>query len=120
MHDRTGYLSSCEGLAHGADGLSILVRLFLHLQQLRGLDQRLQGLLGSTVHQAFVSEPLLQLAHVVPVHARAADVNTPANTASLWRSSLCSDISYLICMPLLQEHMSLRSSRLLRVTAPMM
>lgn len=62
------YLSSGEGLAHGADGLCVLVSLFLHLQKLSGLDQRLQSLLGSACHQTFVSEPLLQLAHIVPVH----------------------------------------------------
>lgn len=69
-HTRADYLSSGEGLAHGADGLGILVCLLLHLQQLCSLDQRLQGLLGSTDHQTFVSEPLLQLAHVVPVNTR--------------------------------------------------
>lgn len=42
-------------MAHGADGLGVFVRLLLHLQQLGGLDQRLQGLFGSTVHQPFVS-----------------------------------------------------------------
>lgn len=62
------YLSGGEGLAHGADGLSVLIGLLLHLQQLRSLDQRLQGLLGSACHQTFVPEPLLQLAHIVPTH----------------------------------------------------
>lgn len=62
------YLSSGESVTHGAYGLSILVSFLLHLQQLSGLDQRLQSLLSSTRHQTFVSEPLLQLAHIVPEH----------------------------------------------------
>lgn len=115
-NDRIFYLSSGESVAHGADGLCILVSLLLHLQQLSGLDQRLQRLFGSAVHQTFVSEPLLQLTHVVPANTHD-EITHPA---CLWRSSLSSDTSYLICMPLLQEHMSLRSSRLLSVTAPMM
>lgn len=68
---RTAYLSSGEGLAHGADGLGVLVSLLLHLQQLGGLDQRLQSLLGAASHQTFVSEPLLQLAHIVPANTHA-------------------------------------------------
>lgn len=67
-------LSGGEGQAHGADGLGVLVRLLLHLQQLRRLDERLQSLLGAARHQAFVPEPLLQLADVVPATAE------PSNT----------------------------------------
>lgn len=67
-------LSGGEGQAHGADGLGVLVRLLLHLQQLRRLDERLQSLLGAAHHQAFVPEPLLQLADVVPATAE------PSNT----------------------------------------
>lgn len=74
MNNRTVYLSGGESLAHGADGFSVLVSLFLHLQQLSGLDQRLQSLLGSTRHQTFVSEPLLQLAHIVPAHKHPSSV----------------------------------------------
>lgn len=90
MNDRTVYLSGGEGLAHGADGLGVLVCLFLHLQQLSGLDQRLQGLLGATSHQTFVSEPLLQLAHIVPAnkhtHTKLIQINMTANKShTLWR-----------------------------------
>ncbi len=72
-------LSSSEDLAHGADGLCVLISLFLHLQQLSGLNQWLQSLLGPTCHWTFVSEPLLPLAHIIPdLHAFAPRTNVLA------------------------------------------
>lgn len=134
------HLSGGEGQAHGADGLRVLVRLLLHLQQLRRLYQRLQSLFGAARHQAFVPEPLLQLADVVPAtETRLSSISTSSiSETSRSPLSLPSDRNrrknltrappetrpplhaHLICIPLLQEHMSLRSSRLLRVTAPTM
>lgn len=55
-----------EGRAERADGLSILRRLLLDLQQLSRLDDRLQRCSSFTLEKVVGSEPLLQLTRIVP------------------------------------------------------
>jgi hypothetical protein len=61
-----GYLGGGEGVAHGADGLGVLVRLLLDLQQLGGLDDGLQRGRRLALLQVVGPQPLLHLADVVP------------------------------------------------------
>lgn len=64
---RLQYLGRGQGVAHGADGFCVIVSFLLHLQKLSGLDERLERLLGPTVHEVFVTEPLFQLTDIVPM-----------------------------------------------------
>ena len=57
-----------EGGAQRADGLGVLRRLLLDLQQLSGLDDGLQGGCSFTLVQVVPSQPLLHLTGVVPAH----------------------------------------------------
>lgn len=61
-------LLSGEAAAQGADGLSVLARLLLHLQQLSSLDDGLQSGCSITLIQVVCSQPFLHLSDVVPKH----------------------------------------------------
>lgn len=64
---RTGSdLCGADGGAQAADGGGVRLRLLVDLEKQRGLFERLQGLLGATVGQLPVYQPVLQLPGVVP------------------------------------------------------
>lgn len=61
-------LLSGKAVAQGADSLSVLARLLLHLQQLSSLDDGLQSGCSVTLIQVVCSQPFLHLSDVVPKH----------------------------------------------------
>lgn len=116
------YLLQAEGGTERANGLCILGGLLLHLQQLGGLDNRFYGGYGSTLVQILSSQPFLQLTDVVPeTKPMRLLLHSSDISEDMTRPRICLRASnvYLSCMPVLQEQTSLRSSRLLRVTALM-
>jgi len=65
-------LLRAEGGAQRADGLGVLARLLLDLQQLSGLDDGVQGGCSFTLEQVVPPQPLLHLTGVVSTHTQEA------------------------------------------------
>lgn len=120
-------LCCCEGSTQVADSLSICFCLFLDLKKLCSLNERLESVLNTADCESSLCQPLLQLPNIVPKAKQPEEQWIQPSTTrkdvhliQLQRAHVMCSVLYLICRPLLQEHMSLRSSRWLSVTAQMM
>lgn len=99
-------LCCVEGGTQSANSLCVCLCLLVDLQQLSGLSQRLQHLLGAAVGQLPVCQPLLQLPHVVP---EARNIKTSSSEPTAQQShnvqpnisyhkyvTFC--VTYIVCM----------------------
>lgn len=97
------------------DLLGISIGGLVDLQQPGGLRQRPQGVYGVGALELPVLQPLLQVTDVAPEQTAQLQ---PHLLTSRRNSALMTMSPDLICIPFLQEHISLRSMMLLRVMAP--
>lgn len=108
-----------------SDLLGVVVGGLVDLQQPGGLRQRLQGVDGLRALQLPLLQPLVQVADVAPGRFKKKEETNTASShlfvpaKKKQNSNRLEKVSAdLICIPFLQEHMSLRSMMLLRATAP--
>lgn len=108
-------LNRLEFSAFLNDLLGVSVGGLVDLQQPGGLRQRPQGVYSVGALEVPVLQPFLQVTDVAPKQTRQLQTHLLKLKANSTFIKMETD---LICIPFLQEHISLRSMMLFRVMAP--